>query len=127
MNAPAGSDQWEQEPNDDLTRTSLAVEAYAARYMPSWQPSLAQAKTAVATALPALSPLQQKVIRYALRFGGYPYVWGGESTTTSSPYGSQAAGGFDCSGFVWWVLKMSGSRSKATEPTRPMFNGFCMG
>ncbi len=105
-NAPAGSDQWEQEPNDDLTRTSLAVEAFAARYMPSGQTSLATAKTAVATALPALTPLQQKVIRYALRFGGYPYVWGGESTTTSSPYGAQAAGGFDCSGFVWWVLKM---------------------
>jgi cell wall-associated NlpC family hydrolase len=41
-----------------------------------------------------------------VRFIGYPYVWGGESETTSSPYGPQVHGGFDCSGFVWRVYKL---------------------
>src|SRR5436305_9578363 len=36
-----------------------------------------------------------------------PYVWGGESDTTSSRYGPQAHGGYDCSGFVWRVFKLS--------------------
>ena len=43
---------------------------------------------------------------FALTYIGYPYVWGGEYPSTDSPYGTQAHGGFDCSGFDWWVMKM---------------------
>ncbi len=37
------------------------------------------------------------VVQNALKFAGYPYVWGGSSPS-----------GFDCSGFVWYVHKISG-------------------
>jgi cell wall-associated NlpC family hydrolase len=37
-----------------------------------------------------------------------PYVWGGETDGVSSVYGYQAHGGYDCSGFVWRVFKLSG-------------------
>src|SRR5207247_8395359 len=45
----------------------------------------------------------------AVKFIGYPYVWGGESETPTaalSPLGAQVQGGFDCSGFVWRVYKL---------------------
>ncbi len=43
-----------------------------------------------------------------------PYVWGGETDTASSQYGPQAHGGYDCSGFVWRVFKLSGDPAGAS-------------
>jgi peptidoglycan endopeptidase LytE len=57
-------------------------------------------------ALPVLTSWQRRVLQTAVKFIGFPYVWGGESETTTSPYGAQAQGGFDCSGFVWRVYKL---------------------
>jgi cell wall-associated NlpC family hydrolase len=106
VNAPEGSEQWEEWPGQTLMRADLAEEAYQLAHLPSWASALAEQKTAVATALPAWTPLQRAVLGFALRYAGAPYVWGGEYPTPNSPYGAQAAGGFDCSGFVWWVMKM---------------------
>jgi cell wall-associated NlpC family hydrolase len=55
---------------------------------------------------PPLSDRQKQIVKFALRFIGYPYIWAGEYPTPDSPYGHQAAGGFDCSGFVFYVMKM---------------------
>lgn len=58
--------------------------------------------------LPDKSGDRQALTQYALDQIGYPYIWGGEwNTATSSGYccGTQTKGGFDCSGYVWWVLK----------------------
>jgi len=57
--------------------------------------------------LPPLSARQRRIISFALHYVGYPYVWGGTWPTADSPLGHQAHGGFDCSGFVWWVLKLN--------------------
>ena len=62
-------------------------------------------------ALPAMSTAQQQALRIAVARIGYPYVYGGESDTAepaSWMWGPQAHGGFDCSGFVWRVFKLSG-------------------
>jgi len=56
--------------------------------------------------LPALSDRQREIVRFSLKYIGYPYIWGGEFPTRNSPYGYQKAGGFDCSGFVFYVMKM---------------------
>ena len=53
-----------------------------------------------------LTPWQQQLLTTATRFIGYPYIWGGESEAAESPFGIQARGGFDCSGFVWRVYKL---------------------
>ncbi len=42
---------------------------------------------------PATSPVGEQIVNQAMRFLGYPYVWGG---TTPS--------GFDCSGFLYYVV-----------------------
>ena len=46
------------------------------------------------------------MLNTAVRFIGFPYVWGGTSEKAESPFGIQAHGGFDCSGFVWRVYKL---------------------
>jgi cell wall-associated NlpC family hydrolase len=58
--------------------------------------------------LPAYTPDQLRVLRIAVSKIGMPYVWGGETDTASTTYGPQAHGGYDCSGFVWRVFKLSG-------------------
>jgi cell wall-associated NlpC family hydrolase len=55
---------------------------------------------------PTLSARQKQIVQFALKYVGYPYIWGGEYPTRNSPYGTQKAGGFDCSGFVFYVMKM---------------------
>ena len=56
--------------------------------------------------LPPLSDRQKQIAKFALKFVGYPYIWAGEYPTPNSPYGTQKSGGFDCSGFVFYVMKM---------------------
>ena len=57
-------------------------------------------------AFPPLSERQKEIARFALKFIGYPYIWAGEYPTKDSPYGAQKCGGFDCSGFAFYVMKM---------------------
>jgi len=105
-NHPAALDSIELSPNEPATRAEAAYSA--ARILklgPEWDPAATEglAQTFV---LPAYSAWQKQILNTAVRFIGYPYVWGGESETTTSPYGPQVHGGFDCSGFVWRVYKL---------------------
>ena len=106
VNAPAGSDTWEWWPQDRLVRAELAIEAYQLGHLPSWAPDWAASQAGVANGLPTWTPLQRQVLGHAIRFAGAPYVWGGTSNRPQTLFGHPAAGGFDCSGFVWWVLKL---------------------
>ena len=106
LNVPDGFDDWELWPSDTLRRADVAVQAFQVMHMSSWSIGAAKAKVALARALPAWSPLKRKVLGFALRYAGAPYVWGGTSPDPQSPLGSPVAGGFDCSGFVWWVMKL---------------------
>jgi NlpC/P60 family len=106
VDVPAGSDVWEEWPMQTLRRADLAADAYRLAHLSPWAVVSAQQKAVVGHALPPWTPLKRAVLGFALRYAGSPYVWGGESPSTNSPYGPQAAGGFDCSGFVWWVMKM---------------------
>ena len=59
------------------------------------------------------SPAIQQVIEFGMKYVGYPYVYAGEwnTPTVSIPYccGAQLQGGFDCSGFTWWLLRAGDS------------------
>jgi len=104
-NHPAGQDVLELLPTNPATRAEAAYSA--ARVLGfSGRDVERMRQASLDFALPQLTPWEKRVLQTAVKFIGYPYVWGGESETTSSPYGAQAQGGFDCSGFVWRVYKL---------------------
>jgi len=104
-NHPAAQDNLELLPSQPATRAEAAYSAARILNFSGWEQQAAL-EAAAAFALPAPTAWQQQVLHTALSFIGYPYVWGGESETTQSPFGPQPQGGFDCSGFVWRVYKL---------------------
>ena len=107
-NHPAAQDALERLPADSATRAEAAFSA--ARVLRLSDVDVARVRAAAASFVaPTLSPWQKKIVGVALRYVGFPYVWGGESEAPRSPrapFGPQAQGGFDCSGFVWRVFKL---------------------
>ena len=104
-NHPARLDDIELSPAEPSTRAEAAYSAARILRFGGWDTQSTQGLAATFV-LPALTPWQKKILTTATRFIGYPYVWGGESEFPESPYGPQAHGGFDCSGFVWRVYKV---------------------
>jgi NlpC/P60 family len=106
-NVPFGADNWETWPSTTLRRANLAVQAYLLGHLPSYWQSSVDTQMNVVHALPTYPPLKKAVLGYALKWSGAPYIWGGSSDQPQAPFGLAAAAGFDCSGFVWWVMKRS--------------------
>ena len=104
-NHPADLDRLELSPGEPATRAEAAYSAAHILQLGNWNPQGTE-ELAASFVLPALTPWQKRILKTATKFVGYPYVWGGESETTESPYGEQVHGGFDCSGFVWRVYKL---------------------
>jgi cell wall-associated NlpC family hydrolase len=103
-NHPAALDLLERSPGEPATRAEAAYStARILRFTTEAESARELSGTFV---LPALTPWQKRILSSAVRFIGYPYVWGGESEFPESPYGPQVHGGFDCSGFVWRVYKL---------------------
>ncbi len=102
------------EGNDLIKRDEVAYSIDWTTTHMSWQ--LTHAKSWYTNIeLPTLDPkdpdqaFQKQVTAYALAQTGYPYIYAGEWNAASPPgycCGSQPKGGFDCSGFSWWVMKM---------------------
>ncbi|MGI8607343.1 MAG: C40 family peptidase [Gaiellaceae bacterium] len=104
-NHPQEDDDLERLPNDPVTRAQTAYSVAKLVGFDDWKLQWANDK-ASSLDLPALTAWQTRVLRRAVRFVGYPYVWGGMSELAQSPFGVKARGGFDCSGFVWRVYKL---------------------
>ncbi len=105
FNHPSGADGHETLPKEPIDRAEVAyMFDRAFKVSSGWQLyGLADFKD---VSFPALSDRQKQIVRYSLKYIGYPYVWAGEYPTPDSPYGYQKSGGFDCSGFVFYVMKM---------------------
>jgi cell wall-associated NlpC family hydrolase len=104
-NHPAAEDDLELRPSDTATRAEAAYSA--ARILRFGGGEISAVETAAASfVLPPLTSWQSRIFTTAFSFIGYPYVWGGTSERAEAPFGVQAAGGFDCSGFVWRVYKL---------------------
>jgi cell wall-associated NlpC family hydrolase len=104
-NHPTGEDDLERLPSDPAPRAEAAYSAAQILRLSEWDTKNVQ-DAAAAFELPTLTPWQRRVLTTAVGFIGFPYVWGGESERTESPFGLQARGGFDCSGFAWRVYKL---------------------
>ena len=104
-NHPAAQDDLELLPNETATRAEAAYSAAQILRFDGWEGPAVEAAS-MTFVLPILTPWQQRILKTAVRFIGYPYVWGGEREVKESPFGHQAHGGFDCSGFVWRVYKL---------------------
>ena len=115
-NHPAAQDNLELLPGEVATRAEAAFSGAQILRFSGWETQAVTDEAATFT-LPTLTPWQQRILRTAVRFIGYPYVWGGESETKESPFGVQAHGGFDCSGFVWRVYKLQQYPNEGTLAT----------
>ena len=104
-NHPAPSDHRELRPADPATRAETAYSL--ARLLELSEDDLSSVHERVdAWTLPPLGEWQRRVLARAVRFVGFPYVWGGTSERPHAPFGVRTRGGFDCSGFVWRVYKL---------------------
>ncbi len=105
VNHASANDGREVVPGQPVSRAEVAnmfERGYGAAS--TWQLSGLGAFSTIT--LPKLSPRQKEITSFAFKYIGYPYVWGGEYPTKNSPYGYQKSGGFDCSGFAFYVMKM---------------------
>ncbi len=104
-------------PTTPLSRAQVAYSLYRAETQPSWNvPELIAQYQGIS--LPSLTPDQQAIVQWGVRYAGFPYVYGGEWGIPTSSYG-QAVPGFDCSGFTWWLLRASDGAYWNVSPPRP--------
>jgi cell wall-associated NlpC family hydrolase len=106
-------EQKDLQPATAMRREEVAYSLWAAATSPSWK--IAGAAVFNEVQLPALAPETSsgdKALRamtsFALNQITFPYIYAGEwNSRTSSTYccGYQPQGGFDCSGFIWFVMK----------------------
>ena len=115
INHPANLDSLELLPNEVATRAEAAYSAAQILSFRGWEAQQVD-EVARAFTLPSLSPWQTRVLKVAVSYIGFPYVWGGTSPVSESPFGVQAHGGFDCSGFVWRIFKLQPYAGGAALP-----------
>lgn len=101
---PTGEGSLQLYPWNRITRAEAAFSFAAVLQMSEWTLDGAR-ETLAAFSLPHYSSSQREVLRIALSKIGMPYIWGG---TTDNTADGLEHGGYDCSGFVWRVYKVSG-------------------
>jgi cell wall-associated NlpC family hydrolase len=93
-NHPAGTDDLELQPDDPVTRAETAFSAARMLGLSKWDVARVD-EISRTFALPALTDWQRRLLATAVGLIGRPYVWGRTET------------GYDCSGFVWRVVKLT--------------------
>ena len=106
-NHPAEDDALELYPWEPITRAEAAHSFAVLLDSDDWAVENARNQLG-GFALPSYDAATKRALRVAVSKIGMPYIWGGETDATSSTYGYQARGGYDCSGFVWRTFKLSG-------------------
>jgi cell wall-associated NlpC family hydrolase len=106
LDHPAREDYLELLPDDPATRAEAAYSAAQIIHSSGWLVPIVQ-NLADTFSLPHYSTWQRRIIDTAVARIGMPYVWGGTSDGTEVDFGVAARGGYDCSGFVWRVYKLT--------------------
>ena len=105
FNHPAEQDNLELRPNDPATRAEAAYSLARVLELRPWDIDWVKS-LAGSFALPGLTAWKTRVLKRAVRFVGFPYIWGGIWEHQQTLFGVTDRGGFDCSGFVWRVYKV---------------------
>lgn len=112
-NYPASDDALERHDSQPLRLADLVLMAARAKAIRrSGIPASVRALQGFR--IPAVDPVFVPTVQRALALVGNPYVWGGEWVDPNSPLDRQAAGGFDCSGFVWYVWNTGDRAAEAS-------------
>ena len=106
LNHPEALDAIELGPRDPITRAETAYSVARALELRAAGNARDVVAGAASLQVPELSDWQRRILARAVRFVGYPYIWGGSSERRQAPFGKDVPGGFDCSGFVWRVYKL---------------------
>jgi cell wall-associated NlpC family hydrolase len=106
-NHPFPQEELELYPTDAITRAEAAHSFAVALSLGAGAAEWAR-ETFARFALPRYDVAQKRVLRQAVAKIGMPYIWGGETDGAGTWFGGQEHGGYDCSGFVWRVFKLSG-------------------
>jgi cell wall-associated NlpC family hydrolase len=106
LNHPASEDSLELLPSQPATRAEAAYSFAHVLRIDAWAVQYVQ-QAAASFTLPAFSAWQQRILTTAVSYVGYPYVWGGTNPAHEVEFGVPSVGGFDCSGFVWRVYKLT--------------------
>ncbi len=104
-NYPAQYDNLEINVTQPIGVADVAGMIDSAIHLSPWQ--LASMGRYTTIVLPNETANQRTVIQNALAQVGMPYVWGGVLPTPQTLFGARVAGGFDCSGLVWWAFKLN--------------------
>jgi cell wall-associated NlpC family hydrolase len=105
FNHPSTKDWLELRPQDVATRAETAYSV--ARVLELGAGARAYVDDlATRFSLPAYTTWKTRILTQAVRFVGYPYIWGGTSEFRQTLFGVTSRGGFDCSGLVWRVFKL---------------------
>jgi hypothetical protein len=102
---PTSYDYLETYAGAPMPLAELAGMVDGAIAIPGWK--LASVDNFSSIVLPDLTTNQRTVIQAALAEVGMPYVWGGVFPHVQNLWGAPTAGGFDCSGLVWWAYKLN--------------------
>jgi len=97
LNHPAAQDNLELQPAEPATRAEAAFSVAKALELDDLTRQWVK-DSATALDTGELTDWQRRILTTAVRFIGYPYVWGGKDERIER--------GFDCSGFVWRVYKL---------------------
>ena len=106
FNYPSALENQEVLASSSVSRAFLAYALSQAKTLSEWELNSVQSFASIK--LPSMNATEKQIVEFAMRYAGYPYVYAGEwYKPTGSGYccGTQLQGGFDCSGFAWWVLK----------------------
>jgi cell wall-associated NlpC family hydrolase len=103
---PASEDSLELLPDDPATRAEAAYSAAQLLHSSGWLVPVVQGLSDTFS-LPQYSTWQRRILDTAVARIGMPYVWGGTSDGPEVDFGVAARGGYDCSGFVWRVYKLT--------------------
>jgi cell wall-associated NlpC family hydrolase len=122
------SQEWRDvNPRSPMNRAQVAYSLATATTLQSWVvPYLRDQYDAIE--LPPLGRRVQKIVRWGVRYVGYPYVWGGEwglSGPEPAALGGQQIPGFDCTGLTWWVLRKNDGAAWRVAPPRP-YHGWAL-